>query len=783
MDLLYMLLAGAALAALVRWWQPRLSLAAAGGHLVLAAAFYAAALATPLLQVPTDIAYGYRPWLETRPGPVVAKNAVLFDVVSQMVPFRALVRTRLFAGEAPLWAHEVGAGQPLLGNAQSAPFAPLHLVAIGLPPLRALTLAAALQTLLALLLMHALVRALGAGEAGAALAAVAYALSSYLVAWSYYPIGMAACWVPGVLLGLVALSRGERGALAGLVACGLGIALSGHPETLTHTAIASAVALAALLARPGGISRGRFLGRVALATLVTALLAAPVLLPFLEVVPESERWAAIARNGGRFPVPEWRPRQLQALVDPLAFGSPRDGNWQGTSNFNELCTTWAGLVPLALATAAALAGRRWWLLAAAALAAGAAFGAPPLVALFQAIPGLAEIPLGRLRLLAVLAVAIAAGLAVEELREGRGRRVLAAATLVAAGVGLALVPPPLHAWQRAWWIASLAGAATCAGVLVVPRWRRFLPWVAVAATVADLVLLGVRYNPLLPATLDLEMPAALRPILAERQRGPFRTLGIAGDLLPNLGALYGLWDPRAYDPVHPDASREVIAAAWRTRPSLVLLLDSTGIAVGARDRDAPARPMLDFLGVRYLVAPPVVRLPRPWKRAWRAEGGRVWTNPAALPLLFMPSRVDPVHDSKAAFRRTVDNRDFAAAAVVESASGAPEQHGAVRILRTTANGFALDVDSPSGGIVVSSVSFVRGWQVEVGGAPAKPLRVNAGFVGFRVAPGRHRATLDYRPSGWTWGLRMAGAGLLLAALLAWRSLRTARAAPASVAGA
>jgi len=782
-----MLLAGAAIAALVRWWQPRLSLAAAGGHLALAAAFYGAALATPLLQVPTDVAYSYRPWLETQAGPVVANNPLLFDVVSQMVPFRALVRARLFAGEAPLWAHEVGAGQPLLGNAQSAPFAPLHLVAIGLPPLRALTLAAALQTLLALLLMHALLRALGGGEAGAALAAVAYALSSYLVAWSYYPIGMAACWVPGVLLGLVALSRGERGALAGLVACGLGLALSGHPETLAHTAIASAVTLAALLARPGAISRRRFLGRLALATLLTALFAAPVLLPFLEVVPESERWASIAHGGGRFPAPEWRPRELRVLIDPLAFGSSRDDNWQGPSNFNELCTTWAGLVPLALAAAAAFAGRRWWLLAAAALAAGAAFGAPPLIALFQAVPGLAEIPPGRLRLLAVLAVAIAAGLAVEELREARGRRLLAAACLVAAGVGLALVPPPAHAWQRGWWIASIVGAATCVAALLVPRWRRAFPWVAVAATLADLVLLGVRYNPLQPPALDLEMPAALQPILADQQRTdlrvPFRTLGIAGDLLPNLGALYGLWDPRAYDPVHPDASRRVIAAAWRTRPSLVLLLDSSAIAVGARDRDALARPMLDFLGVRYLVAPPVVRLPRPWKRAFRAEGGRVWTNPAALPLFFMPARVDPVRDVTAALRRTVDNRDFAAAAVVESARGALAQRGAVRILRTSANGFALDVDSPGGGIVVSSVSFVRGWQLEVAGAAATPLRVNAGFLGFRVPPGRHRALLDYRPAGWTWGLRMAGAGLLLAALLAWRALRPPSAAPASVAGA
>src|ERR1044072_3635820 len=226
MDLLWYLLGGAVTAVVVRWWQPRLRWAVVGVYVALAGAFFGGALGSSALQVPTDVAYTYRPWVQTMPAPVSPRNALLYDVVTQMLPFRTLVRERLLRGEAPLWTHEVGAGQPLLGNAQSGPFAPFHLMALPLPPLRGMTLAVAWQMLLALLLMHALARVLGAGDAGAALAALGYAWSTYLVAWAYYPIGMAACWVPGVLLGIVELRGGARGAMVGLVAGGGGRALA-----------------------------------------------------------------------------------------------------------------------------------------------------------------------------------------------------------------------------------------------------------------------------------------------------------------------------------------------------------------------------------------------------------------------------------------------------------------------------------------------------------------------------------------------------------------------------
>ena len=274
------------LIAAVRWWRRDLAWSDGLLYAALTTAFFARPLVTGAIQVPVDLAYEARPFSETVAAPVAVHNRRVEDTLLEQLPFHTLVRRRLLAGEAPLWSHEMGTGQPLLGNAQSAPFAPLHLLALPLPPLRGLPVSAAWAMLLHLLLAHALARALGAGRPGAALAAIAIGLSSYSVVWAYDTLGMSAAWVPGVLLGIVLLARGaaatargggtpetgaggqhgaraaaatrdrgaawdrgaardpaaardHRGALPGLVICALGVATGGHPETLAHTALAA----------------------------------------------------------------------------------------------------------------------------------------------------------------------------------------------------------------------------------------------------------------------------------------------------------------------------------------------------------------------------------------------------------------------------------------------------------------------------------------------------------------------------------------------------------------
>jgi hypothetical protein len=525
----------------MRWWRAEVTLRVGLAYSALTLAFFAAPLLTGALQVPTDLAYEWLPFSDTVPDKDEPHNFFQADTLLEQLPFHTLVRQRLLAGEAPLWAHELGTGQPLLGNGQSAPFAPLHLLALPLPPVRALTVAGAWQILIGLLTMHALLLWLGAGRWGAALGAVAAGLSTYAVAWIYDTPGMAAAFVPGLFLGILMIrARAPRGGV-GLVVCALGLALSGHPETMAHAGLATGALVAVLLCRPApsSVSRLLFVARLVGAAALAGALAAPALLPLLEAVPSSVRGSALARASENFQPPPLEAAFLLPLFSPEAVGSPPDGTYKLKWSFNEIGTDYAGLLALALALAGALLFRGRILVAVlgglAALA--VALRISPLFDLLLRAPVLGPLAHGRLREFWVLAVALAAGLTLEKVVQRPNLR-WGTAALVAAGIVIvALTPPPSGPrWPWAWWIATLCGASLALLTLLVPRWRKAFAPAVVAAVTLDLFLLGVRYHPPVPRDRDLKPPPSLAFVVQRNSLAatPFRVSYEGFDLPPNL---------------------------------------------------------------------------------------------------------------------------------------------------------------------------------------------------------------------------------------------------------
>lgn len=742
-------LGAALLGAGVRWWRPEVSRRALLAYLVLVTAFFAGPLFTGGLQVPTDYAYRWLPWrdmVERRP---VVANPLLSDVIFEQIPFHTLVRERLLALEAPLWANEIGTGQPLLGNAQSSALAPLHLMALPLPTKQALSVTAAWQVLLSLLLMHAFLLRLGAGELGAGFGAVAYGLSTFLIPWAYHPHAMVAAWFPGLLLGLLLLRHGERGGFTGLVVCGLGMASGGHPATMSHAALAAAGALAALLLdrAPG---RWRFVARLGAAGVLTACLSAPVLLPVLEAIPQSERSEQVKQFPRMVQPPRFESRLFLPVIDPLVFGSARDYNWNGPRNFNETCSTWAGLVTLAMAVAGAVVfrGRIAAILLGGLLALLASLKIQPLFDLVEALPGIGGTSTARLRLLWVLAVVVAGALSVGRMTEDRRTRIAGAAALVAAGIALVVFPPPGGSvWQQAWWLTALGAAAVTLTVLLVPRLHPWFPRVALVGLAAELFLLGVRFHPLIRQPYDLAPPPALAYLMEQARKSPepFRVYADRFDLHPNLAAAFGLWEPRHDDPMHPWSSSRFV----RRR-----------LLAGPEDLQFAAE---SYLAVRYRLMAHRRRLPPPWRPVFNAPGGRIWENPEALPLFLMPRRFMTLADEREVTTRTLSwrgIRDFRDLAVAPGGAGkAQPQKGTVRSIRAGANRFEIQVDSPAGGVVVSSVSYAPGWQVETGEQTSPAFEVNSAFLGFRVPPGSHGVRLVYRPAGWRIGWVLFGLGV------------------------
>ena len=744
----------------VRRWRRDLEWIDGFLYLLLTTAFFAPPLLGNAIQIPTDIAYEVRPWCETLPRRLVGTSRLGLDALGEQLPFHTLVRQRLLAGEVPLWSHELGTGQPLLGNVQSAPFAPLHLLALPLPPLAGLSVSAAWEVLLHLLLVHCLARALGAGRLGAALAAVSIGLSSYAVAWEYDVLGMAAAFIPGVLLGVVLLARGERGAATGLVACALGLALSGHPETVAHTALAALGVAGVLAFRLARRDLLVFFGKLAAATVLTACLAAPALFPFVQTLPRSQRWAAMAGKPDPERPPRFAARYLMPVIDPMVFGGPFGPHHEGPLDFTEMCSDYAGVLTLALAVAGAIVwrGRILALLAGGLGALLAALRVWPFFDLLSALPILREAAHARLRGFFVLAVGLAAGLALERFAGSPAGRRWALAAMGLSAAALLAFGPSRGAWESACWGVAAAGLGAALATLSLPRRRPAFAAVALVAVTADLFLLGAPYYPALPRQLDLVPPPALAFMIRQARTSPvpFRVVAEKRDLLPSLAVLYGLWDPRGNDPMRPANAQRLLAA--RLQPNL---------GAGQMIRALPAAfdgRFYDFLAVRFLLASHRRVLPPPWRLAFDGVGGRVWENPEALPLFFMPRRFGRFGTPAAAWQASARLEDFQDLGVDGSSSGITPQEGQVRKIRPRSNGFDLQVVS-GGGTVVSSVSYDPGWRVEIDGHPARAIEVDSGFLGFTTPPGAHSVRLDYRPTDWTWGLALCGLGFAAASAL------------------
>ena len=483
-----------------------------------------------------------------------------------------------------------------------------------------------------------------------------------------------------------------------------------------------------------------------------------MILPALAELPRSERVEQVRHFEDRMQPPPFKPLNALPLIDPLVFGSPRDRNWGGPANFNETCSGYAGLVALATALAGAIVfrGRIAAILLGGLAALLAALRIFPFFELIRALPALGDAATGRLRLFWALAVAVAGGLSVGRLAADRRGRIAAAVALGLAMAGLAAwSPQPEAVWERAWWIATLAGAAVALAALLVPRARRWFALAALAALALDLFLLEVRYQPVVPATQDLSPPPALA-FLVDRARSspePFRVISYGG-LTSNLASYYGLWDPQGYDPMHPAGSSRFV----RRR----LLPED-------KERRRSAE---DYLGIRYCLTHHRQRLPPPWQPVFNDVGGRVWENPEALPLFFLPRLFQRLPDEDQVWNLIQSWRglpDFRALGVAAGGSGAPAaQQGTVRSIRAGSNRFDMEVESATGGVVVSSVTWVPGWQVELDGRRSQAVEVNSGFLGFQVPPGRHAVHLQYRPVEWTVGLVLFGlgiAGALAAGLL------------------
>lgn len=758
MDLIY----AALLAVLVGWGLCHLLPEVGGRQVALwgcaSLAVFAPVLTSSSVHLPLDYLAAFQPW--SGPAP---HNALLTDLVTQILPFRHAVREALLSGHLPFWAHGLGTGSPLIENAQASVFSPLHLLTLPLPTPRALTVVAAMQIFLALAFSHALATSLGCSKSASRLAALAIAFSSFSVVWLYHPHGLSFAVVPGVLLAAVRLARGHRQAVATALVAGVLGLTSGQPQIVAFGGLAALVLFFALAPWP---ERARVTSTVLLASATASValaLAAPVWLPTLAYLPESERAALAAATPEALNPPADRAALWTLVADPLRFGNPAHGNWTGPWNFNEASSNWAGAIPLALAVALLAAGR--WrdraLVLGGVLALAAATRTPGIFDLVTALPLVGQSTTGRLRLLWIVAVGLAAARAVDQIPRRPGVR---AATLVASLASFLWLagtwPNGTPSTELVWRSVALGGLVLLAASCMVPAWRHR----AVALTVAtatELIALGWDYHPVVRPEVISTNPAieALRAT-AHDGVGPGRSAALGGRLLPASPLLFGLQDPRGFDPLRPAAPLAILRARLH-RPAL------HGQMLFKRPLSDPL--LLDFLGIRGLLAA-TGEAPAGWIEAWRDPTAdlAVFRNPRALPLFYAASPIAEVAERSHALARAKTEHTLAPGLVLDragcSATAAdPPSDVTVERIDVRPAGFVLRTTSGTGGWVGSSVSWLPGWQIVDG--EASICRSWGAFLALHVPSGEQRIELRYRPVGWTLSLWLSLAGAVAAGLL------------------
>jgi hypothetical protein len=782
-----LLCAAAGFVAWNRLFLPRLEGRWAAVLLVLAVLPVLPALRTGHVYGPFDTNVPLLPWVDDADRGYKVRGGRLNDVTLQFLPWQAEARRQILDGRAPLLNPFSGAGHPLLGDAQSAPFSLISLLALPFEPLAGQALRAFLKLLLALAGAYLAARQLGCRPPSSLLAAAAYAFGGSLSVWRLFPHAEGMALVPFAFLAGERLlaDRSELRSRALLVLALGGILLSGHPESAFTACLALGGRwLLALLRAPREPGRRRAVGLLVLLAIVAALGTSFFLLPVAESVLGSEKLDR--EGGGRDPD---RPTSLagaagalMTLMSPGVFGTPQRSGEAGPAPLHWLVEGAVGLPALVLALAGLLAWR-WrregeamaYLVLLAAFSFVVHLDPGGLLRPVLALPLLSVVAARYFAFLGSFALALLAARTLDRWTGGESDRrfsiSLFAATLLIGAAALAVHPLAERWWEsrggvdsavlaesaRHGWVAVAVACGTAA-VLALRRFPGAAGLLAAALTLGQLWHGLAGYYPVLERRYAYPPVPLLDRLAAEP--GPFRIIGTRGVLMPNASTYYRLADVRAHDPMQP--ARYI---AW-----LHETLD-VDITRHKRQYGAPQRghvPFLRLLGTRYLLSGPALRPGPPWIERGLFRKTRLWELPGTVRWAFFPEKIVPVRTAlRAREVLLAAGRPLRLASLEIEGSESAVPNGRARVLSLRADGDRLAIETAveQDSWMVVAQAALPGWRARADGRGARVAVADGALVAVRVPAGTRRVTLRYLPTSWIAGVALSLTTWMAAAVL------------------
>ena len=716
-------------------------------------------------------------------------------------PLKHFYAEALAEGRLAQWCHLLGSGVPLHAMGEAGMLYPPNLVLFSLLPLPLATNLSILgHIVLAGVLASLLARHLGATRSGALLAGLAFAFSAFFIGHArHLNLSAVAAWMPGILLFMERYwRRRDVLDLCALAVVGGLVLLAGHPNlAYNHALIAAAYALYLGLRSPPSLgsaqgeaaaSPARFLLGMGLAVVLALALAAPQLLPSLQLHRQGPRQAGLSYEyATQF---DLHPSYLRTWLQPHAFGrpdrfsagsaSPIGSGFRGVSGQTNLyweVVPYLGLLPLFFAALILVVGRRrrhvQALLAMAllsmALSMGRHLGIGEL--LHAVLPGYDLFRFHpRFQLYAVLAVAVLGGLGLSEVEALVRRRgnalalsfasliVVAAATDLFLNLGDHNGSIETEAWSDR--PASLVGLS---GAEQVPPQRLL--------------------------SFDPHQEVFLRGYLRSGgwSRGsaayePARQL--ARD---NYNLLFGVPQAEFYLPLYPQRARAVTESLYMTSAetgrterihSGVAALYNVGTVLASERASLEGLPLA--MEVPGSARPALERIVRYSPRdvlplAFLVPSARVVTG-AGHEDDFLPAQ-----QMEALLAITSSDFDPRAELVIDRAPG--EEHpqrnaegakgeGSVRMRSYEAERVVVDVETTEPAWLFLSDTWYPGWQARIDGLPATVFPANVAGRALWVPKGEHQVEFVFRSSALHLGALFALGAVFLLALIGGRFCRT-----------
>jgi hypothetical protein len=726
---LYVAAVYAGAVALARRAKVELPWSVAALFYALVLAFFFKPMTGPYVNVAPDVLQLIPPWSASAPpgfDKFDVSNYELQDIVFQFIPWTKQVHDQWRSLRVPLWNPLAGCGMPLLANMQSGALSPLRLLTVPLPLAYAFTAEGALKVLVALTFTFLYCRR-RYDVLPSIIGAISFGFGTFLMLWLHFPHPNVAVFLPAVLYAIDLLAEQRTfGRVMFAAALGPIVLGGGHPETVAHIVFFAALYVLWLTF----VEWVRLLRTIALVGVLSLLLAAPILAPFLEVLPNTMSYGAAKaeERGSATAFSDFA--SLALLVHPRLYGERPAPVWGPA--VTETVSGFAGILGIGACLGLlvrAIAQRRFRerelfsviaTLLMFAIIDDTAFLAAPFRSLFSLALN------ARFRLQFSFLLAIQAAALVHYARREHVAPLIAAigGSFAALAFVFAKTSFPSVETQRFALEAAVPSAIVLAvaALLVIRPIRIIVVPLLAAAVYAELWQASHRWHPVSRGTNVYPRTPLVDALLQRRTSEPYRIAGIGAPLFPNTHAVFNFEDVRVKDAIA--SARYLDVLKTRTRS-----FDATAYYQKLNDPDTP---LLDELNVRWLVTEPRVEVDRAhYRLVYDGADGRVWEN----------LRVKPRFHSPGAF---------------------------IRIAEARGDRYELHVEARAPARILSSVAYWPGWRVTHEGRALEPRVVGGAFLGFDV-PGSGIVRVRYRPLSFWIGAIVALATTALAVL--FRALR------------